>query len=272
MAIAIFITVCGILPLHYSIHHRIFFLLVFLPLVGCVANSNLPNTPDRETQRNHLVELHTQLAVADMEKGNYKLAQERLDRALRIKPGYPDTHNALGFLYRKLNQPKKAEWYYRRAISLDPYYSVAYNNLGVLLCITGRQADADGYFLKAIANPGYREPEVAMSNAGDCAYSIGDLQKAETYLRRALSFNMKLPAPLLTMAQLYFSKGRGLLAREYLKHYLNVGTHSSRSLWLGIQIERLLDNQDVVSSYILLLRTHYPNSQETRLLRESGIH
>nr|VFJ48181.1 MAG: type IV pilus assembly protein PilF [Candidatus Kentron sp. FW] len=255
-----------------SMHHRILFLLVLLPIIGCVTDTGLSNTTDRETQKNHLAALHTQMAIAYMEEGNLELARERLERALAIKADHPEAHNALGSLYQRLNEPEKAERHYRHAISFNPSYSNACNNLGVLLCVTDRQMEADGYFLKAIANPHYRKPEVAMGNAGDCAYSTGNLQKAETYFRRALSFSMKLPGPLLRMAELSFSKGHGLAAREYLQRYLDIGTHSPRSLWLGIRIENLLDNQDAVSSYALLLRTHHPDSRETRLLRKSEIH
>jgi len=257
--------------LRYLMPYRLFFLLLCWPLVGCI-NSDLLSAIDQEAQKEHLAELHTQIAIAYMEKGDYELAQERLDRVLAIRPDYPNAYNALGSLYQRLSQSGKAERHYRRAISLNPSYSEAYNNLGVLLCATNRQAEADGYFLKAIANPDYREPAIAMSNAGDCAYAAGDLQKAEAYLRRALSLDMKLPGPLLTMAALSLSKGDGPVAREYLQRYSDVASHSPRSLWLGIRIERRLNNPDAVSSYALLLKTYYPDSREARLLRKSEIH
>nr|VFK07845.1 MAG: type IV pilus assembly protein PilF [Candidatus Kentron sp. LPFa] len=256
---------------------RILLLPIFWMLMscvtGCVTDSRLSSGAiDQETQKRHLAGLHTQLAIAYMEKGDNEFARERLQRALAIEPDYPNAHNALGFLRQRLNQIEKAEWRYRRAIALNPSYSEAYNNLGVLLCMTGRQIDAEGYFLKAIANPGYREPEVAMGNAGDCAYSIGDLKKAETYLRRALSFNIRLPGPLLTMATLSFAKGRALSARKYLRRYFDVATHTARSLWLGMRIEKRLGNRNAVSSYALLLKTHYPDSPEAQRLRELEIH
>nr|VFK14438.1 MAG: type IV pilus assembly protein PilF [Candidatus Kentron sp. LFY] len=247
-------------------------LLLLLPLAGCVTDSGLPNAAHIETQKDHWAELHTQLAIAYLEKGDNDLAWERLERALAIRPNYPDAHNALGSLYQRLNRLEKAEWHYRHAVLLNPSYSDAYNNLGVLLCATGRQTEAEQCFLKAIANPRYREPEIAMSNAGDCAYFVGDLQKAETYLRRALSFNMELPDPLLTMAALSLSKGHPLSARGYLRRYSNVATHTAHSLWLGLRIEKRLGNRDAVSSYALLLRTHHPDSREARLLHEFEVY
>nr|VFK59059.1 MAG: type IV pilus assembly protein PilF [Candidatus Kentron sp. TC] len=251
---------------------RAFLPPLFLAFVGCVTDSHLPGTIDRETQKEHLADLHTQLAIAYMEKGDNELAWKRLQRALAIKSDYPNVHNVLGSLYQRLNRMGKAEWHYRRAIALNPSYSDAYNNLGVLLCATGRQMDAERYFLKAMANPSYREPEIVMSNAGDCAYSIGDLQKAETYLRRALSFNIRLSGPLLTMAALSFTKGRTLSARKYLRRYFDVATHTARSLWLGVRIEKQLGNRSAVSSYALLLEKYYPNSSEAQRLRELEVY
>nr|VFK34760.1 MAG: type IV pilus assembly protein PilF [Candidatus Kentron sp. MB]VFK76930.1 MAG: type IV pilus assembly protein PilF [Candidatus Kentron sp. MB] len=235
-------------------------------LIGCVAT---PSAIDEARRGGDLAELHTQLAVAYLEQGEYEFARERIDRALAMRPDYPGAHNALGSWYRHFDRLEKAEWHYRRAIAVNPVYAEAYHDLGVLLCITGRESDALAYFAKAIATSRAQEREMALSNAGDCAYLAGDLPKAETYLRRALSRNMKLSGPLLTMAALSLSKGEGLSARRYLQRYLGIDGHSPRSLWLGIRIERLLGNRNAVLSYALLLKTHYPNSRETRLFRKS---
>lgn len=243
-------------------------LLLFFPLSGCVTDAGLQRLVDEKAQKDHLAKLHTQLAVFHMERGQNGLARERLQWALTIKPDYPSAHNALGSLHQRLHQLDKAEWHYRRAILLNPSYSDAYNNLGVLLCVTGRETRAEEYFLKAIANPDYRQPALAMSNAGDCAYSAGDSRKAEIYLRRALSFDAKYPGPLLTMAELSFSRGDALSAKSYIQRYTNFAAHTAQSLWLGLRIEKSLGNQDAVSSYALLLKTHHPGSREIRLLRE----
>ena len=59
---------------------------------------------------------------------------------------------------------------------------------------------ADKYFAKAIETPRYKTPERALENAGACAKRIPDLEKAENYLRKALSINPKLPLALSEMA------------------------------------------------------------------------
>ena len=109
-----------------------------------------------------------------------------------------------------------------------------------------------------------------MENAGACAKQIPDLQLAETYLRQALKENPKLPTALLEMAEISFSKNKDLSVRAYLQRYEEVAQHTAQSLWLGIQSERRLGNQQAVSRYAKLLQTQFPDSSEfKRLLQEN---
>ena len=56
----------------------------------------------------------------------------------------------------------------------------------------------------------------------------------------------------------------------YLQRYLEVGKHTSKSLWLGIRIERDLGDNNAASSYAMLLKAKYPDAPETRELLASG--
>ncbi len=73
------------------------------------------------------------------------------------------------------------------------------------------------------------------------------------------------------MAELSFEAEQYLAARGYMQRYEQVSRHNSRSLWLGIRIERKLGDKDAVSSLAMLLKANYPDSPETRLLIESGV-
>ena len=72
------------------------------------------------------------------------------------------------------------------------------------------------------------------------------------------------------MAKLSFETGRYLPARGYLQRYVAAAKHTAESLWLGIQIEQQLGDKDAISSYALLLKNTFPDSDQARLLRESG--
>ena len=72
------------------------------------------------------------------------------------------------------------------------------------------------------------------------------------------------------MCDLSFRLGRHLPARGYLQRYAEVARHSPRSLWLGVRIERELDDRDAEASYALQLEKNFPDSAQTKLLLESG--
>ena len=60
-------------------------------------------------------------------------------------------------------------------------------------------------------------------------------------------------------------------ARGFLSRYLDANRHTPKSLWLGIRIETELGDKNAVSSYALLLRNQYTDSEEAELLSQSGI-
>ena len=76
---------------------------------------------------------------------------------------------------------------------------------------------------------------------------------------------------LLNMAELSFNNEQYLAARGYMQRFEEVSKHNSRSLWLGIRIEKKLGDKDAVSSLAMLLKANYPDSPETQLLIESGM-
>jgi type IV pilus assembly protein PilF len=72
------------------------------------------------------------------------------------------------------------------------------------------------------------------------------------------------------MAELSYDQGEYISARGYLQRYLELTTHTPKSLWLGIRIEQELGDKNAVSSYALLLRNNYPDTKEAALLNETG--
>jgi tetratricopeptide (TPR) repeat protein len=60
------------------------------------------------------------------------------NRALRIKPRYPEAINNLGTIYYAKKNYKKAEKLYRRALKLMPHSATVYNNLGAAYFAQGK--------------------------------------------------------------------------------------------------------------------------------------
>ncbi|MGH8119787.1 MAG: type IV pilus biogenesis/stability protein PilW [Gammaproteobacteria bacterium] len=211
------------------------------------------------------------LGIEYMRLEKYELALERLQYARAAKPDYAPIYDALGLLYQRMKQPGEAEQYFQQALKLDQENPSTLNNYGQFLCSEDRVDDAEKYFLAAAENPLYRTPEIPYTNLGTCAHLHNQPDKAVDYYRRALTLNPYVPHALINMSEISCEQSDYASARDYLDRYLAINTQSPRTLWLGIRIERELGDKNKVSSYALLLRNKYPDSEEAKLLQESGI-
>ena len=218
---------------------------------------------------NEIARTNLALGIEYMRRGNYEKSLEKLDRAHAADSKYSGIYNAYGLLYQLLKRNKDAEKYFKKALKLNPNDSDTMNNYGRFLCQIGRSREAEEILLKAAENPLYSTPEIAITNAGSCAYKDQRLVNAENYFRRALELNEQNPTALLQMSQLSFDKTNFLSARAYLQRYLVISRHSPASLWLGIRVERKLGDKDALSSYKLSLKNNFPDSREAGLLLES---
>lgn len=235
--------------------------------IGSTNNNNI--RPSQTTNEVALSNLN--LGVAYIKEGNYEKALEKLDKAREADPAYSPTYNVYGLLYQQLGQLDKAEDNFKRAIKLNSGDSSTLNNYGRFLCQQDRVDEAEKTFLRAADNPLYETPEIAITNAGLCLDNNGESDKAEEYYRRALQLNPQMPQALLKMCEINFNTNNYLSARGYLQRYQQVARHVPKSLWLGIQIEDQLGDKDAVSSYALLLKNSFPDSNEAAKLRQSGI-
>jgi len=211
------------------------------------------------------------LGIAYLKQGDYNKALEKLEKARKADPVYSPIYNVLGLLYQQLNEFKQAEKFFKKAISLNSNDSSTLNNYGNFLCQQGRIEEAENTFLRAVKNPLYKSPEIAITNAGLCLYNNQKTNSAEKYFRQALQLNPRVPHALIKMCEISFNTQNYLSARAYLQRYQEIKNHTTKSLWLGIQIEQELGDKNAVSSYALLLRNSFPDSKETMMLYESRI-
>lgn len=243
------------------------FLLPFMLSCNDTTGSNLRPTRTADDA----VTANINLGVAYMREGSYEKALDKLERARKLDPGYYETYNMLGMLYQQLGQMDDAERSFRKALSLKNNDPSTLNNYGQLLYTMKQYDRAIGLFMRAAGNPLYKTPEVPLYNAGRCAQAKHDLVSAENYYRRALQIMPTMPESLIRMAEISYEKKRYLSARAYLQRYLENAKHTAKTLWLGIQIEQKLGDQNTVSSYALLLKNNFPDSKEAGLLEQSGI-
>ncbi|OUR71099.1 type IV pilus biogenesis/stability protein PilW [Methylophaga sp. 41_12_T18] len=208
-------------------------------------------------------EINMRLGLNYLQRGNYEIALEKLQKSLRQNPNLPSAHNTIALLYQQLKESDKAEKHFKEAVRRAPDYSEAQNNYGVFLCQQQRYEESEQYFLAAIKNPLYRRKAQALENTGVCAMRIPDYERAETYFRQSLQLNPKMSTSLIKMAEISHQQQDFLQARAYIQRYRDIAAWTAKSLLLAIKTENQLNDQDAVASYALLLRARFPDSDES---------
>ncbi len=246
-----------------------FTFFAILALSGCGASAP-HNKGDQANDPRESAEVHVQLGQRYMEQGKLELALEKLQKALKYDPSFPDAHTVIAVLYERINDPKNAEEHYRRAAELAPKNGAVNNNYGTFLCKLGKLDQAAKYFDRAIADPFYKTLEVAYTNAGTCLLLNGNLDKAEANFRKALEINPSNGESLIQLASILYKKNDNFHARAFLQRYESLGQSSPSALGLGREIELKLGNADAARDYAERLRSQYPDSQQARGLDLEG--
>lgn len=207
-------------------------------------------------------ELNMRLGLNYLQRGDYAIALEKLEKALKQDPGLASAHNTIAILYQRLGKLDDAEEHFKLAVGYAPEYSRAHNNFGVFLCQQGRYKEAETRFLEAVKNPLYNSPAQAYENAGLCVSRIPEIELAEQHLRRALQINPYLGKSLLRMAELSYQQKDYLRSRGYIERYREAAQWTPQALLQAIKTEQMLGDRDAVASYKILLKGRFPDSEQ----------
>lgn len=237
--------------------------ILWLLFLGGCASSGVPD----ERARNVAV-VHTELAAAYFERGQYSIALQELAVAVQADDSYAPAYNVRGLVRMTLGEDKQAETDFLRSLKLEPANAGAHNNYGWFLCQRGRPKDSIPQFMSALADPLYNTPDLAYANAGICALKAGDAAAAETYLQRALILHPEMPEALSGMAGLHFANGNHAAAKSWLLRLLQTGRElDAEQLLLAYRIEHRMGDRNSAASFALQLRKRFPDSRETQLLK-----
>lgn len=248
---------------------RLLLIWAFSFLFAACTADNISNSRSLANAPSSPADVYVKLGKQYIVRGNLRTALGELKHALAIDPNNSEAHNAIAILYERLGKEDLARDHYQKAVNLFPNNSSAQNNYGRYLCAHNNYTEAQKRFKLAYQNPLYEKPWFALTNAGSCALNSGKLEEAETLLRKSLQANRKFPPTLLEMSKLNLKKQNFLSARAFLQRYEPVSRPTSDSLWVGIQIERKLNNQENVDEYAKRLLAAFPNSEEAGLYRSS---
>ncbi len=240
-------------------------LLVLAILAGC---SSQPTHVDVTQKKRDSATVHTELGAGYFSRGQYAVALQELDAAVKSDPTYAPAYNVRGLVYMTLRENDKAEQSFERALDFGPRDPDINNNYGWFLCQTKREEESIEHFRTAFSNPLYATPEKAYLNAGICSQRMNRFKEAEKYYREALQIRSGLPQANLGLAGIYFQAGNYSLARRFLSNYMQMAEPTAESLWLGIRIEHAAGGSDAEADYAAQLKDRFPDSREAQDLMD----
>ena len=126
---------------------------------------------------------HLNLGTALDEAGAAEKALPHLQRALELKPAFPETLNSLGNVLNRLGRSREALPLIEQAVRIQPRFAGAHNTLGATLMVLGRADDGIAEFRRALAiDPALTIAQVnygwALGNQGRVAEAVEQFEQA----------------------------------------------------------------------------------------------
>lgn len=202
------------------------------------------------------------LAVGYFNQGQTTIALDEVKQALAIDPDFADAYNLRGLVYMRLNDQRLAEESFRRALALKPRDGGVLHNLGWLLCQQQRWDDSIQAFNQALSNPTYGERSKTLMARGLCEERAGRVAEAERSLAQSYELDAGNPITGYNLARLLFERGEYPRAQFYIRRLNNSELANAESLWLGIKVERRMNNDEAVQQLAAQLRRRFPQSAE----------
>ena len=250
-------------------------------IAGCTSTTTtrtantLPDAPDASSSDNKTpasrearAKAHVDLGMGYLELGRYDIALNEANVALEDSSSYAPAYYLRAIVHMVVNEPHKARENFERAISLDPKESDFTNAYGWFLCTQGNERKGLEMLEKAARDPFYRFQTRAYNNAGLCYIRIKNDTAAEAQFRRSLELEPTNRQALFMLADIAYRRGQYPDARDYLIRLQRNNEPGPDTAWLGLRTERALGNRNAEASYAEQLRTRFPDSAETTLLRE----
>lgn len=235
--------------------------VVSLFLMGCVSQQ-VSGKEKKGPDKNRSLELHVQMALGYVDKGNRESARHHLTKAFEIDKSSAQATNAMAMLYQLEGEQTLAEEQFKLALKRDKNLTVAHNNYGIFLYNQKRYPEAFAQFELAAADLAYANRSQALTNVGRAALKLGNEPRAKAAFEHACILDRKNADAFIELADINFQQQEYADAKRNLDVYTAIGDHSARSLMLGIRLERVFGNKDKEASLALMLKSKFPYSKE----------
>jgi type IV pilus assembly protein PilF len=207
--------------------------------------------------------LRLQLAVAYFDKGQSSDALDQIKQSIAADPTLSEAYNLRGLVYMRLNKLELAEDSFRRALAYTSSPASVLHNLGWLLCQQqSRLGEAIQFFAEALASPSYAEKSKTWMTQGLCQQRYGNAVEAENSFMKSYELDPNNPVSAYNLALLLFQNDNFVKSQFYIRRLNNGSYANAESLWLGIKVERQLNNTSAMMQLAAQLKKRFPDSRE----------
>lgn len=244
-------------------------------LTGCASNSNLAGsstnrtdivTESDEPENRRRARLRLELASGYFEQGQTTVALDELKQALIADPAFVDAYSLRGLVYMRLNDAPLAEDSFKRALAISPRDAGVAHNYGWFLCQQGRYPESMQLFGRAIANPTYVGQSKSFMTQGICQVRAGQRLEAEQSLTKSYELDAGNPLTGYNLSTLLYERGELVRSQFYIRRLNNSELANAETLWLGIKIEKRLNNADAAQQLAIQLKKRFGQSKEAAAL------
>lgn len=219
-------------------------------------------TDSDEPEVRRRARIRLELAVGYFEQGQTTIALDELKQSLATDPEYAEAYSLRGLIYMRLNDFRFAEESFKKAMALNPQDSNVVHNLGWLMCLQARYPESFELFFKVLSNPQYGERAKTYRALGLCQLRAGLRVEAEASLLKSHEFDAANPVTAYNLAKLMFQRGDLVRAQFYVRRLNNSELANAESLWLGVKVERRIENRDAMLQLAAQLMKRFPQSNE----------
>lgn len=241
-------------------------------LTGCASNApNATTQPDTftdsdEPESRKRATNRLRLAVLYFSDGKTTIALDEVKQAIAADPNWFESYNMRGLIYRRLGDYALADASFQKALSLNPGSADVKHNYGVFLCDQKRGPEAFRMFGAALETAGYGRRANTWAAQGACQLSLGQRSDAETSFLKSYELDASNPVTGYNLALLLYQREDFVRSQFYVRRINNSELANAESLWLGIKVERRLDNREAMAQLATQLKKRFPQSPEASAL------
>ena len=201
------------------------------------------------------------VALTGTSKENSAEESDFYQRALQLRPDYPEVHNNLAVLFRANGEEAQAAQHYREALRLRPDYPEAHYNYAMLLQLRSSINGAAQHYQEALrVHPDYVDAHYGYANL---LRQMGDAEKAERHYLNALRLRPAYAEVHNNLAILLEDRGELDRAQDHYQKALRVQPDYPEAHYnYAILLENIGDPQRAIVHYLqaLRLRDDYPEA------------